>query len=397
MIPFRSASVRLRGQSGSGSSWWKPERATAVRLAVLVASACADPSGPSTHVHPQRLLIQGTEEGAVVVDLDWRGIIRRSGPRFISQGPAALNARGELITIGKIAGDATVIAGLDVDTGIELWRAPLAQGTSPQTVDGVELGAALMAANPTRPEVFLGRSVQGGITGIAGFDYERRRVTRFIGPVSTRLRVIAPLPATSEHPDGCLVLALDAGNQQNLRAFLHVVCGAGYAQRDSVPIALPSRQVIQMELTPDGKHLIVMTDLELLKLDAVTMARTQNASRPLAAPFFVSRATGRLIVPDVGSSVVASSGIIYLLDANLELSSIIDLRVLPFGERPLGILGAEESRDGKWLYVIGGVPRDGPLYGPEPTHILIIEKATGTVVDNVPLNTFGGSRVVLVP
>lgn len=364
---------------------------------MCVASACAEPSGPSTDLHPQRILIQGTEEGAVVVDLDWRGIIRRSGPRFVSQGPATLNARGELITVGRITGDVTVIAGLDMDTGIELWRVSLAQGTTPQTVDGVELGAAMIAANPTRPEVFLSRSTQGGVAGVAGFDYERRRITRFVGPVSTRLRAIAALPATLERPEGCLVLALDAGSQQALRAFLHVVCGTNYAQRDSVSIALPSRAVSQMELAPDGKHLLVMTDLELLKLDAATLATRIRASRPLVAPFFVARATGRVIIPDVGSPVVASTGIIYLLDANLELSSIIDLRVLPFGERPLGILGAEESRDGKWLYVVGGVPRDGPLYGPEATHILVIEKATGSVVDTVPLNTFGGSRVVLVP
>ncbi len=99
----------------------------------------------------------------------------------------------------------------------------------------------------------------------------------------------------------------------------------------------------------------------------------------------------------MGSSVVASTGIIYLLDANLELSSVIGLRVLPFGERPLGILSAEESRDLKWLYIVGGVPRDGPLYGPEATHILVIDTATGLVVDTINLNTFGGRRVVLVP
>jgi hypothetical protein len=152
-----------------------------------------------------------------------------------------------------------------------------------------------------------------------------------------------------------------------------------------------------MELAPDGKDLIVMTDLELIKLDAVNFGVKLKATRPLVAPFFFSRATGRLIIPDVGSSVVASTGIIYLLDANLELSSIIDLRVLPFGERPLGILSAEESRDGKWLYIVGGVPRDGPLYGPEQTHILVVEKVTGLVVDTVNLSTFGGVRAVLVP
>jgi hypothetical protein len=86
-----------------------------------------------------------------------------------------------------------------------------------------------------------------------------------------------------------------------------------------------------------------------------------------------------------------------VLDPTLELSSIIDLRGLPAEERPLGILGAEESRDGRWLYIVGGVPRDGPLYGPQRTHILVIEKATGNVADVVVLDTYGGSRSIAIP
>ena len=360
--------------------------------------SCAKPSGPSTHEHPQRLLIAGTEEGAIVVDLDWQGIIRRSGPRLVAQGPSVLNGRGELITVGRLEGGETVIAGLDVGTGLELWRRAISQNTTPVLIDGAELGATMVAGNPSRPEVFLWRSVQNGVAGIAGYDHTRGKVTRFIGPLvpGHRLRAVASIPATPARPDGCLVMALDAGSSLNTRGFLHVVCGSTYQQRDSVSLSLPSRVVLQMELAPDGKHLLVMTDIELLKLDVETFAVKVKATRPMTAPFFFARATGRLIIPDVGSSVVASTGIIYLLDANLELSSIVDLRVLPFGERPLGILGAEESLDGRWLYIVGGVPRDGPLYGPEPTHVLVIDKSSGLVVDTVYLNTFGGVRAVLV-
>jgi hypothetical protein len=363
----------------------------------LVLIACADPSGPSTHLHPQRVLIAGTEEGAVVVDLDWRGIIRRSGPRFVVQGPSALNGRGALLTVGRIEGDATVMAGLDVETGLELWRTAISQGTTPENVDGVDLGATMIAANPSRSEVFLWRAFQNGVSGIAGYDYDRRRITRFIGPVGNRLRSIAATPASNEDPDGCVVLALDSVTGSGIRAYLHVVCGPTYTERDSIGISLPSRVVVQMELTPSGRDLVVMTDVELIKVDVATRTVKLKAARPLVAPFYMSRAKGGLIIPDVGSTVVASTGLVFLLDENLELASIIDLRVLPFGERPLGILSAEESVDGKWLYIIGGIPRNGPLYGPEETHILVIEKATGTVVDTVNLDTYGGVRAVLVP
>ena len=100
-------------------------------FALTVALAgCADPSGPATHLHPQ-VLIAGTEEGAVVVDLDWRGVIRRSGPRFVVPGPNAQNGRGELITVGRLVDGATVMAGLDIETGLENWRAAISQGTTP--------------------------------------------------------------------------------------------------------------------------------------------------------------------------------------------------------------------------------------------------------------------------
>jgi hypothetical protein len=367
----------------------------------VLALACADPSGPSTHEHPQRMLIAGTEEGTIVVDLDWRGVIRRTGPRYTSQGPTTIRGSREIITSGRVPGDSTVIAGLDTETGVELWRLTAALGNAPTVIDGVELGALMIAASPARPEIFLWRSRQGGVNGIAVYDYSARRVTRFVGPVSPRFRAMAATPATLEHPNGCLVMALDAdvdpGSGLNVRAYLHVVCGTSYAERDSIPIALPSRQIEQMEISADGRSLLVMTDLELLKLDAATLQVANRASRPMMAPFFLSRVTGHLIIPDVGSVVVASTGIIYVLDSALELLSIVDLRVLPYVDRPLGIRGAEESRDGRWLYIVGGVARDGPLYGPENTQILVIQKSTGLVVDNVELATFGGSRPILIP
>ena len=370
-------------------------------FAALVIAGCADPSGPLTNDHSQRILIPGTEDGAVVVDLDWRGIVRRSGPRFVVQGPAALGGRGDLVTVGRLADSAMVMAGLDLQSGLELWRIAVTQGNTPVLKDGYELGASMITVNPSRPEVFMWRAAFNGSNGVLAYNYETRRVTRFFGGVSNRFRAMAAIPATSTTPDGCLVMALDAdtdpGPGVNVRAFMHVVCGTTYASRDSVPIALPSRTIVQMEMSANRRELIVMTDLEFIKFDVATMQPILKAGRPMNSPFFLSRATGRLIIPDIGSSVVASTGLIYLLDADFELSSIIDLRVLPFGERPLGILGAEESDDGRWLYVIGGVPRDGPLYGPERTHIVVIDKATGMVVDMVHLGTFGGSRAVMVP
>jgi hypothetical protein len=366
-------------------------------LCLIATVSCAEPSGPATHDHPQKLLIAGTEEGAVVVDLDWGGIVRRMGPPFVSHGPSAMDAGNQLVSVGRLASNDQVMVGLDAGTGLELWRATIANGNTGVVVDGVRLGAAAIAIHPVRPDVYLWRASMDGGFGVARFDGSRNRVTGFIGPVEARFRGMVASPPSLDHPNGCLVIGLDDGPSSIARAFLHVVCDGIYQSRDSIAIDLPSRFIEQVTLSADGKAMLVMTDLELLKYNAATLELVVRALRPLDAPFFLTRGRGRLIIPDIGTSVIASTGIIYLLDASLELSSIIDLRVLPFGDRPLGILGAEESADGRWLYVMGGVARDGPSYGPEQTHVLVIDQETGQIRNVVRLKTFGGVGPYLIP
>lgn len=401
-LPRRAATRELgfpvsipKGRLRGGRSTPSRRGLVGVGLAALAALTCAEPSGPATHDHASRLLIAGTEDGAIVVDLDWRGIVRRMGPTFKSHGETRLDSRNTLITVGTLESDEQVVVGMDATSGLELWRLGLGAGEARATLDGVALGASLVASHPLRPEIYLWRTVRDGVSGVAAYDFRRKRISRFYGPMVGRFRAMAVIPPAPAHPNGCLVVGADVGQPIN-RAFLHVACGDSFAERDSIPIDLPSRGVTQMELSADGTELLVMTDLELLKFDAATMTRKRTASRPLAAPFFMTRAGSRLVIADVGSSTVASTGIIYVLDRSLELVLVVDLRVLPYGERPLGITGAEESLDGRWLYIVGGVPRDGPLYGPERTHVVVIEKATGQVADVVRLRTFGGGMPYLV-
>lgn len=366
-------------------------RLPGVLLAFVVALGCAEPSGPPTHEHARRLLIPGTEDGAIVVDLDWGGIVRRMGPRFASTGPSVLDAQDQLVSVGRLATNELVMVGIDVPSGLEQWRVKLADGSTGVELNGVRLGAAAIARHQVKDEVYLWRSSRDGQFGVAAYDFARNRVTTFLGPVTARFRGMAATPTSDANPTGCLVMGLDAGFGEQSRAFLHVVCEGDYALRDSVPLPSPSRFVTQVSLSSDREYLMVATDLEILRFDARTFALLTRASKPIQAPFFLTRETGRMIVADVGSDVVASTGLIYVLDASLELSEIVDLRVLPFVDRPLGILGAEESVDGRWLYLMGGVPSDGPIYGPEETHILVIERSTGLVHSVVQLSTYGGS------
>lgn len=366
-------------------------------LAASVATlACATPSAPSVREHQSRLLVAGTEDGTVVLDLDWRGVVRRSGPMFASQGPSVYSAQGEVISVGDLASGDRIMVGVDAASGLELWRVPIEVSGQAQSVDGIELGADVIAAHPARSEVFLWPVRRNDEVGVASFDYRGGRVTRFYGPIPGRFRgmAVALFAGTS---DGCLIIGADSGRRGNSRAFLMTACAGDASVREPVLLPQTSHFIRQMELAPGGTAVVVMTEVELLRFDIATMTLTERASRPLSAPFHQSRMTGELIIADAGTEVVSSSGIVFVLGADLELKAVYDLRSLPTSERPLGVLGAEASADGRWLYVLGGVPRGGPLYGPQETHVVVVDRATGQVAGVMGLGTFGGTLPVLIP
>lgn len=364
----------------------------------LLAVACRDSTSSEGRLHPHRLLLPGTEEGAaVVVDLDLGRIVGAMGPKFVRQSPSVFTPSGQLITAGRLEHDESILLGLDAGSGRELWRVTFARGAEPTMVDGVELGTAAIAQHSDRPEIYLWPSEQNGQPGIAVFDYSTQRVTGFLGLSTNRVRAIAAAPPDAQHIEGCVVAAADGGVSQQTRAYLLFFCGAGFSERDSMPLALPTQIVTQLEAAPGGRDLVLASNSEMMVLDPVQRQVKWRSGRPLPSPFFGSVADGRYYLPDAGTSTVSSSGLIYALDSTLELSAVVDLRTRPRNERPLGVLGGATSRDGRWLYLIGGVGADGPGYGPEETRVLILELATGEVTSLLPLGTLGGARPYLVP
>lgn len=380
----------------SGAS--RASRASRAVAFVLLALACRDGTSSDARVHPDRLLLPGTEEGAaVVVDLDEGRIVGRMGPKFVRQSPAVLTLGGQLITAGRLEHDESILLGIDPRLGRELWRVTIVLGADPVLVDGVELGTDAIAQHPTRPEVYLWRSKQNGQAGIAVFDYSTQRVTGFLPAFTNRVRGIAVAPPDLLHAEGCVVVAADGEIDQQTRAYLRFYCGPGFAERDSMSLALPTQVVTQLETTPGGDDLVLASNNEMMIIDPVLRQVKSRATRPLSSPFFGSAADGRYYVADAGTTTVSSSGIIYVLDSMLELSAVVDLRTRPRSERPLGVLGGTTSRDGRWLYLIGGVGADGPGYGPEETRVMLLELATGEVKALLPLGTLGGARPYLVP
>jgi hypothetical protein len=345
-----------------------------------------------------RLLIPATDAAAaIVVDLDQRRVVSRFGQPFRVPGPSVVTGDSALITVGRTVDDRLILLALDPRTGRERWTVTVATGTQPAIIDGVALGTTLVAAPPDRPELILWRSMRNGAIGVAVFDYQRRRVIAFHGPFSGQPIALAATAAHPALPQGCLVIGADAGPAQNPRTLLHLVCGRDAPVRDSIVLRDPSVRMQQLVPLPGGAEILVATNAEFLRVDLLTRQVVQRAARISPGPLIRSPLDGRLYVADPGSPAVASGGLIAVLSSGLALSAMIDLHVLAPPDRPLAIQGGATSLDGTWLYLVGGVPLNGPLYGPQPAHVLIVETATGTVRDIVPLGLFGGATPILVP
>lgn len=387
--------MTLRPVTGPTRRAWR--RALLPLVGGLVL-ACTDGTSPSPREHMHRLLVPGSEDAAgIVVDLDRGSILRRIAPgKFVEQTHAVLSPDGtQLIVIGRMENGEWLLAGFGVQGGQELWHQTLAIGDQPAVVDGVELGRSALAHHPTRPEVFLSRSNAGPASGVAIYDYASRRVVDLVSMPTGRVRKL--LAVSNGGAEACLVAATDTGMQASTRAFVVAACGPGYGMRDTVTLTIPSQVVVQMELTPDGGRIILGTNTELILIDPAVWQVARRAARPLTSPFFTSRADGRVYVADAGNSTVASSGIVFVLDAGLELATIYDLGNLSLDERPSGIHGGTVSADGRWVYLVGGVDRVGSAYGPEETRVFILDPSTGMLVDRIALGTLGGGPPFLIP
>ncbi|HWP03254.1 MAG TPA: hypothetical protein VNL96_07350 [Gemmatimonadaceae bacterium] len=340
----------------------------------------------------ERLVVPGTEvAAALVVDLERGAVARRVGPPLAQAGSVAMRGEDTLVAVGQLTSGEWMLLGLDLRRGSEAWRVRV--GDPAITVDGVMLGREVLAVDPLQSLVYLWQSMREGAPGIAAYDYRLGRIIAFHGPVAVRVRAMTVVPGTQS----CLVIAGDAGAGASARSVLYFVCGGkNFSERDSLVFRAPSTLMEDLQWLPGGDLVLASSNGELLRVAVSSRTVVARVPRPISGLVVVSPFDGRIFVADRGSSTTASSGVIAVLSPALELSAIIDLHVLASDLRPLGLYGGVVGGGGDLLYLVGGVPRTGPLYGPQQTHVLLLDLATGRATDVIRLGTLGGGQPFLL-
>lgn len=386
-IPRLEVGLRNRRPSRHAARW---------SLCLTILAACAEPSALVPLDHSRRLLLPGTEAAAaIVVDVNRRAVVRRIGPPLSGQLPLFLASSGEIVTGGRVSANETILLGLDPATGAERWRLPMSRGGVPVRYNGVALATTALAQHPTRPLLYMARSDRNGELGIAELDFHAGAVTTFFGPTQARIRALHRSLPDARDPEGCLVVGADGGAGSFRRAFLWFVCGHSLDQRDSVALPGTFTQITQIVPGAGAPRIVVATTTEFFLVDVTSRRVLSRSQRPQNGPL-VRLADGSFVLYDPGSDVTTTSGLVYRLDPALELQGILDLHVLAREQRPLGYTGGAVSLEGRWLYLVGGVPRDGASYGPEAARLMVVDLTAGEIRDLFALGTVGGGAPLLI-
>ena len=256
-------------------------------------------------------------------------------------------------------------------------------------------GRQLFAVDAAWTKLYCWNSERGGVTGVGVLDLASGNVGDF-RRVPLRRGGVTALPPSPRFPEGAVIVYGDSGNIDFSHAVMFVLAGTPLAVQDSIVLAPPSRRFVQVEVIGDGRELLVGTNAELLRIDIATKAILGKSSRPNGGLLQRSPVDGRFFIVAPGTTELPTPNLIHVLWPTFELLGVVDLRSLPQKSQPLGIGGSVVSNDGRWLYVVTGVGREGPVYGPQPTSILVLDTATLSVMDLLELDTFGVGRPQLI-
>jgi hypothetical protein len=164
---------------------------------------------------------------------------------------------------------------------------------------------------------------------------------------------------------------------------------------DSIAPPPPFDDPGQMVLTPTGGIVIVSNYTQLYAYSISTREVLTSTPRPVPYGYFAISPNGRRIVmTDVGVwPDDPGSGALFPFDFDGSFSPLppIDLAPAAADGGPTRVRTGDIafSRDGRWIFAAAGTVAVGPLYGPQPAQVLVIDANSLQLVRAMPLGGFG--------
>lgn len=354
--------------------------------APLLLLGCGSPINPSEAAD---LVVAGGESNRVVYLTADAG--HQTGAAPFAVGPILASAYDQASRIGyftaiSAAGRELLAVNFTANT-IE-WRAPMAAMGYPVLYDGVQLFGAPVALLPGRAALIMTASRHDTV-GIATFVLGTRTMGAFRGPLDVLgfhalagSGIVAASLRTGRRPDGRVstsVLLLDPTD-------LHTL--------DSIAPAPPYQDPGQPIEAPGGDRLLMGNYTHIYLYSRQQRTVLASVQRPVLGGMAFSPDARLVVLSDPGDFFDdPGSGKLYVYNASLQFQQVIDLA-------PVGLDGNRVvtgrmafSRDSRWLFVAAGTASRGPLFGPQPAQVVVIDATTLQVLRAIPLNDWGSVQL----
>jgi DNA-binding beta-propeller fold protein YncE len=337
------------------------------------------------------LITASQSEHLTVVDVETGRIIARPGP-ISGIGEVALSADSTTLYL-------TVhreLLALDMHSLRFRWRE---RTKIIDSAANVAAGFRGLAISPDGARIFLD-SENDGVPGIAVLDSRTREEIAFSGPFT--VADLAMIPAGPAAAGGALLVTGSraiAGRSADGKLF--VLDPATLAVRDSV-LLVPSGtnrwgDVGQVLPSPDGRHVYVGAASGIVRYDVLERRVVNRVALPYRAPLAIAPDGRRLYMPNQGDGRNWSgNGLLYVFDADLTPRTPIDLSAAEVpGAQPIQLNLAVVSHDSRRVYVSAGTAHRGPLYGPHPGRVLVVDAVTGQLLREIPTGDWLTRKIVL--
>jgi DNA-binding beta-propeller fold protein YncE len=248
----------------------------------------------------------------------------------------------------------------------------------------------------------LADAVRGGETGIGVLDATTQTPVGFIGPLSISPDGLASTPPTPSNPGGRIF----AIGTRTPRVFpradsLFVLDPATLAIQHVAAVAAPaadgSSDLFAMQPAPSGETVYLLGTGRLYAYDVAAQRITASAPAPQFGSIAVAPDGGTVYVTDPGDRRnFSGAGLILVFGPSLESREPFDLRSESLDGVPPVTERIAVSPDGRHLYVVSGTASRGPLFGPQPQRVFIIDVARRELVRTVALGDYGAGPVFVV-
>lgn len=268
----------------------------------------------------------------------------------------------------------------DLKRRVLRWRLELSSGDSLRTHNGAMLIAdqGLTVSHDGR-RIYAAPALQDGVEGVATVDAETSSVIGFVGPFLT----YGPL-RTIEDQQGAAgdVLLASGTRSMNRRAAAEsafVILAPSFQILRSFVAPTGSSHIWDLEPLPGGDLLVVGGDRSIGLYNRQAGTYVHVVTRMGGGGVFGSLDGASVVQTDCGLSSVRSSGLVRLLNGQLETRAVVDLNPFPLDEEPPCTARVAFSSTHDRLYVAAGSGRPRLDFLPEPSRVFVIELGSANV------------------